>query len=132
MQIDLGADGGQTGFLRQVHSDPVIVRLVAVFVDPQDLPDLSILVAVLHHNQVHAAISIHRVASEDYRPYFDLIEPIFWKHGGRPHWGKVHSLGAEQLQKLYPGFAEFNAIRKRLDPGGRMLNDHLRKLFGAT
>ena len=42
----------------------------------------------------HAAISIHRVATEDYRPYFDLIEPIFWKYGGRPHWGKIHSLGA--------------------------------------
>ena len=32
----------------------------------------------------HAAISIHRKAEEDYRPYFDLIEPIFWKYGGRP------------------------------------------------
>ena len=79
----------------------------------------------------HAAISIHRVASEDYRPYFDLIEPIFWKFGGRPHWGKVHSLGAQQLNKLYPRFAEFNAIRQKMDPNGRMLNEHLRKLFGA-
>lgn len=48
----------------------------------------------------HAAISIHRTAEEDYRPYFDLIEPIFWKYGGRPHWGKVHSLGAEKLTRL--------------------------------
>ncbi len=79
----------------------------------------------------HAAISIHRIASEDYRPYFDLIEPIFWKYGGRPHWGKVPSLGASQLQALYPRFAEFKAIRQRWDPNGRMLNDHLRKLFGA-
>ena len=36
-------------------------------------------------NEDHAAISIHRTASEDYRPYFNLIEPIFWKYGGRPH-----------------------------------------------
>ena len=79
----------------------------------------------------HAAISIHRTASEDYRPYFDLIEPIFWKYGGRPHWGKIPSLGAEQLSALYPRFDEFSAIRKRLDPGGRMLNPHLRKLFGV-
>ena len=77
----------------------------------------------------HAAISIHRVASEDYRPYFDLIEPIFWKYGGRPHWGKVHSLSAAELTKLYPRFADFQAIRQELDPQGRMLNDHLRKLF---
>lgn len=77
----------------------------------------------------HAAISIHRVASEDYRPYFDLIEPIFWKYGGRPHWGKVHSLGAAELTKLYPRFKDFQALRAELDPQGRMLNDHLRKVF---
>lgn len=77
----------------------------------------------------HAAISIHRMASHDYRPYFDLIEPIFWKYGGRPHWGKIHSLGADELAKLYPRFREFQAIRAQLDPAGRMLNDHLRKLF---
>lgn len=79
----------------------------------------------------HAAISIHRDASEDYRPYFDIIEPIFWKYGGRPHWGKIHSLGAEQLTALYPRFDAFQAVREKLDPSGRMLNDHLRKLFGV-
>jgi len=79
----------------------------------------------------HAAISIHRVATEDYRPYFDLIEPIFWKYGGRPHWGKIHTHGLEQLTKLYPRFSEFNSIRQKFDPKGRMLNQHLRKLFEA-
>ena len=78
----------------------------------------------------HAAISIHRIASEDYRPYFNLIEPIFWKYGGRPHWGKVHSLGADQLMALYPRFDEFREIRAQLDPEGRLLNEHLRKIFG--
>ncbi len=77
----------------------------------------------------HAAISIHRTAGEDYRPYFDLIEPIFWKYGGRPHWGKVHSLGAAELTKLYPRFRDFQEIRATLDPTGRLLNDHLRKVF---
>ena len=80
----------------------------------------------------HAAISIHRMASEDYRPYFELIEPIFWQYGGRPHWGKIHSLGARELAALYPRFADFQALRERLDPQGRMLNEHLRKLFIAA
>ena len=79
----------------------------------------------------HAAISIHRTAGEDFRPYFDLIEPIFWKYEGRPHWGKVHSLGAAELTKLYPRFKDFQEIRESLDPKGRMLNDHLKKLFGV-
>lgn len=77
----------------------------------------------------HVALSVHRVASEDYRPYFDLIEPIFWKYGGRPHWGKIHTLGADQLVELYPDFKRFQAIREELDPTGRMLNKHLTKLF---
>lgn len=77
----------------------------------------------------HVAVSVHRIASEDYRPYFDVIEPIFWKYGGRPHWGKIHTLGAAQLTELYPDFARFQQIRQDIDPRGRMLNAHLRKLF---
>ena len=78
----------------------------------------------------HAAISIHRTATEDYRAYFDAIEPIFRKYGGRPHWGKVHSLGQAELSALYPRFEDFRALRRRLDPDGRFLNRHLRRLFG--
>jgi FAD-linked oxidoreductase len=77
-----------------------------------------------------AAISVHRTASEDYRPLFNAVEPIFWKYGGRPHWGKIHSLGYTQLSALYPKFDEFIAARAQLDPSGRLLNDHLRTLFG--
>ncbi len=81
-----------------------------------------------HH---HATISIHRAASEDYRPYFDVIEPIFWKYGGRPHWGKVHSLTHRELTELYPRFKDFMELRRELDPQGRMLNPHLRALFNG-
>ncbi|NOX50471.1 MAG: FAD-binding protein [Gammaproteobacteria bacterium] len=79
----------------------------------------------------HAAISIHRAAQFAHNPYFDLIEPIFWKYGGRPHWGKVHSLDARALTKLYPHFRDFQEIRASLDPTGRMLNPHLSKVFGV-
>jgi len=79
----------------------------------------------------HATISIHRAASEDYRPYFNVIEPIFWKYGGRPHWGKVHSLTHLELTELYPRFKDFMELRRELDPQGRMLNPHLRALFNA-
>ncbi|MBL4580784.1 MAG: FAD-binding protein [Gammaproteobacteria bacterium] len=79
----------------------------------------------------HATISIHRIASEDYRPYFNIIEPIFWKYGGRPHWGKVHSLTHLELTELYPRFKDFMELRRELDPQGRMLNPHLRALFNA-
>lgn len=78
-----------------------------------------------------AAISIHRTWSEDYRPCFDQIEPIFRKYGGRPHWGKLHTLGYKELSRLYPGLDEFRALRADLDPEGRLLNEHLRKVLEA-
>ncbi len=78
-----------------------------------------------------AAISVHRTASEDYRPLFDAVEPVFWKYGGRPHWGKIHSLGHAELRELYPRFDEFRDLRRSMDPDGRLLNAHLRRLFDA-
>jgi FAD/FMN-containing dehydrogenase len=78
-----------------------------------------------------AAISIHQDARFDWRPYFDAIEPIFWKYDGRPHWGKLNSLRYAELAKLYPRLDDFRAIRARLDPAGRLLNDHLRRQLGA-
>ncbi len=77
-----------------------------------------------------AAISVHRTAGADYRPLFDAVEPVFRKYDGRPHWGKIHSLGRAELAKLYPRFEDFLALRAELDPEGRLLNDHLRRLFG--
>lgn len=76
-----------------------------------------------------ASISIHQHVCADHRPLFDLVEPIFWKYGGRPHWGKLHSLDAARLAELYPRWDDAARVRERLDPQGRMLNDHLRKLL---
>lgn len=77
------------------------------------------------------AISIHQHYSMSYHDYFAAIEPIFWEYGGRPHWGKLHSLNAPQLKKLYPRWGEFTVIRDELDPQGKFLNGHLRNVFGA-
>ncbi len=76
------------------------------------------------------SISVHRLAAFDYRPYFDRVEPIFWKYDGRPHWGKVHSLAYSELKNLYPRFDDFVALQASIDPQGRMLNDHLKQLLG--
>jgi FAD-linked oxidoreductase len=78
-----------------------------------------------------ASISIHQHVCADHRPLFDLIEPIFWRYGGRPHWGKLHSLSAKKLAPLYPHWQDFAEVRQRLDPEGRLLNDHLRKVLLA-
>lgn len=76
------------------------------------------------------AISIHEFADEpNWKNYFELIEPVFHKYQGRPHWGKWHSLSDVELSALYPLWADFKRIRRELDPTGRMLNPHLRSLF---
>jgi len=85
----------------------------------------------MFHGRDTCAISVHQFADIDYRPYFDLIEPIFWKYEGRPHWGKLHSLKADRLQGLYPKWQDFMEVRNSLDPDNRFLNDHLHEIFGV-
>ncbi|MGI9329842.1 MAG: D-arabinono-1,4-lactone oxidase [Gammaproteobacteria bacterium] len=76
------------------------------------------------------AISIHQFADEpNWKQYFSLIEPIFHKYQGRPHWGKWHSLDGKQLRQLYPQWDRFRRIRQELDPGNRMINPYLGRLL---
>jgi len=77
------------------------------------------------------SISVHRMARHDYKPLFEEVEPIFWKYDGRPHWGKLHTLGYQQLKALYPRYDDFVELQKSLDPKGKMLNSHLRHLLGS-
>lgn len=77
------------------------------------------------------SISLHNFHDKDYKEYFAAIEPIFWKYEGRPHWGKIHSLSALNFAGRYERFNDFLKLRKELDPQGRFLNDHLRKVLGV-
>lgn len=79
------------------------------------------------------AISIHQFADDPkWSDYLGLIERVFHKYQGRPHWGKWHSLGEKELAALYPQWGQFKKIRRELDPSGRMLNAHLRGIFGEA
>lgn len=78
------------------------------------------------------AISVHQHYAMDHHNFFAAIEPIFWKYQGRPHWGKLHSLGARQLEALYPRWKAFTEVRQALDPRGRFVNAHLAGLFGLA
>jgi FAD-linked oxidoreductase len=76
-------------------------------------------------------ISVHQYNKQSHEPLFNAVEPVFWKYGGRPHWGKIHTLKAEALSKLYPQWDRFQALRKRLDPDTKFLNDYLIDLAGG-
>jgi len=75
------------------------------------------------------AISAHQSSQLPHEAFFADVESIFRNHRGRPHWGKMHTHKAEELSRLYPKWDEFHAIRERLDPDGRFLNDFLRRIF---
>jgi FAD-linked oxidoreductase len=76
----------------------------------------------------YLAFHTHRHA--EHRDYFALMEPIMRAHDGRPHWGKVHTRTAADLEPAYPRFKEFLAMRDRLDPQRVFANDHLRRVLG--
>jgi FAD-linked oxidoreductase len=98
---------------------------VEVRVAPQDDVPLS---TAYQRDTVYLAFHTHRDA--DHTEYFAAIERIMREHEGRPHWGKLHSLGAAELVDSYPRFADFLALRDRLDPDRVFANDHLRRLLG--
>jgi len=81
------------------------------------------------YQQDCASISVHQYHKQDCREIFKIVEPIFWKYGGRPHWGKMHTLTAPQLKKLYPRWDDFMKIRQELDPTNKWMNPHLNSLF---
>ena len=82
------------------------------------------------HGRASGSIAVHAYYKNEYRFLFDIVEPIFRRYGGRPHWGKLNSLGAADFASLYPRFKDAAALRKQLDPDGRLLNPYLRKVFG--
>jgi len=84
------------------------------------------------HGRDSCSIACHAAHGEAYDYLVSELGPVFRRHAGRPHWGKLHDLGAAQLQALYPRFADFQALRRRLDPEGKMLNAHLGQLFGGA
>ncbi|HYD81391.1 MAG TPA: D-arabinono-1,4-lactone oxidase [Paucimonas sp.] len=77
------------------------------------------------------SIAVHAAHDEAYDYLMSDIGPIFRKYDGRPHWGKLHRLTAADLAALYPRWNDFQAVRRSLDPRGRLLNAHLRTVFGA-
>ena len=88
------------------------------------------LLSPFQGHAVSGSIAVHHSHVEDPLPYFADIEPLFREASGRPHWGKMNTLGAADFAALYPRWQEFLDVRAALDPEGKMLNPYLRKVFG--
>ncbi|MEU5562719.1 D-arabinono-1,4-lactone oxidase [Micromonospora musae] len=78
-----------------------------------------------------AYVAIHQYVGMPYEPYFTAFERVAEELGGRPHWGKLHWRDAESLAPAYPRWADFRAVRDRLDPDRIFTNPHLTRVLGA-
>jgi FAD-linked oxidoreductase len=76
-----------------------------------------------------AYIACHVYYKKPYQAYFQALENIFKAYEGRPHWGKIHTLEFDELEKRYPRFNDFLQHRQQQDPHQLFLSPYLQKLF---
>ncbi len=84
------------------------------------------------YQQDCCAISCHNFSNKDYKKYFAIVEKIFWKYDGRPHWGKIHTLTAKEQRARYPMFDEFLKVRREMDPNNIFTNSHINTILGLA
>ncbi|HEU5473166.1 MAG TPA: D-arabinono-1,4-lactone oxidase [Actinophytocola sp.] len=79
-----------------------------------------------------AYIAVHQYVGMPFRAYFDVFESIVGAVGGRPHWGKMHSLDAATLRSRYPKFDDFARVRAEVDRDGRFANPYTERVLGPS
>jgi len=75
-------------------------------------------------------LAFHVNAQTDHTAYFAGVERVLRAYDGRPHWGKLHTRTAEDLAPAYPRFADFLAVRDRVDPDRLFTNAYLDRVLG--
>lgn len=75
-------------------------------------------------------LAFHVPVKADHTEYFAGVEQVLRHYDARPHWGKMHSLGVDDLAALYPRFDEFLDLRDQLDPERVFTNPYLEKVLG--
>ncbi|MFD4347263.1 D-arabinono-1,4-lactone oxidase [Streptomyces coelicoflavus] len=84
------------------------------------------------HERDVAYVAFHQYHRMPHARWFRVCEDVLGAAGGRPHWGKMHRLGAAELAGLYPRFADFTALRARVDPSGVFTNPYLDRVLGPV
>ena len=102
-------------------SFPIEIRFVAA----DDIP-LS-----MANGSERCFIAVHMARGVPFEAYFQSVERIMDRFGGRPHWGKMHYQSAATLEPRYPEWARFQKVRSQLDPEGRFRNAYLERVLGT-
>ncbi len=82
------------------------------------------------HERDNVYLAVHQFHRMDHTRYFGVMQDIFTAHEGRPHWGKMHTLGPDYLRTVYSRFDDFRAVRDELDPERKFTNDYLTQVLG--
>jgi L-gulono-1,4-lactone dehydrogenase len=75
-------------------------------------------------------LAFHVNQQTDHAAYFKGVEDILRRYDGRPHWGKLNTRTAADLEPAYPRWSEYQKVRDRLDPDRIFANDYLRRVLG--
>jgi FAD-linked oxidoreductase len=77
-------------------------------------------------------VAVHMFEGMAFEPYFRAVEAVMDELDGRPHWGKRHFQSAATLRGRYSEWDGFQAVRRRLDPGGRFANAYTDRVLGPV
>jgi FAD/FMN-containing dehydrogenase len=107
------------------HHYPICIRRV--------LPDDTLISMTAGLDEPSYAISFISYARPRERSAFFAFAAILCKtiatlFDGRPHWGKICPLPAEEVARLYPRCAEFRDICAAFDPNGGFRSRWLERL----
>jgi len=76
-------------------------------------------------------LAFHMNERTDHTAYFGEVEHLLRGYDGRPHWGKLHTRTAADLEPAYPRWHEFTDLRDKLDPERLFGNEYLRRILGS-
>jgi xylitol oxidase len=65
-------------------------------------------------------------------PVIVAIEEKLAPLHARPHWGKLFATPPATIDALYERIADFQALLRRFDPGGKFRNDFIDRYFPAS
>ena len=115
------------------------VRALIDIVHPEEPINFPIEVRVLGGDDIPMSmasgresvfIAVHNYRGLAYERYFRGVESIMKRHGGRPHWGKLHYRKAADLAEAYPEWDTFGELVATLDPKGTFRNPYLNRVLG--
>ena len=109
----------------------LMLRWLPLSIYPLEIRNVAAEQAWLSHSyqRDNLVVSISGQPGTDYWDYLRACDSLFAEFKGRPHWGKLHFMTADRLERLFPRYNDFIALRRRFDPKGTFLNKHTQALF---